>query len=1353
MGLTIDRTVRRVEPNDAIGRSQPLSAYRETAAWVLLGDPGAGKTTAFETEESATPKRALCVSARDFLTFDPEDHPEWRERTLFLDGLDEVRAGKSDARTPLDRIRHHLDRLGKPRFRLSCREADWLGKNDRQRLKSVSPDGEVVVLRLDSLTRDEVRAVVSDLLGESALSPFFTAVSERGLDSLLGNPQNLELLARVFRVSGQLPSSRWETFERASALLARETNEEHRVGGKRAPIESLLDAAGRLSAVELLSDAAGFCDSEDEATDGYFAISAYGETPRKEILAALRTRLFTAEKECCFRPAHAHLAAFLAARYLAGLIENGTPARRILVLLSGPDGAPPTPLRGLAAWLAAAAPVPRRRLIERDPVAVLIYGDIRGFTVEEKTFLLDCVGHDAPRLYESYWPVSAVEALASRDMTPLLLDLLRDPDRSRVAQSRVEVITKALRTAQAGLGPPEALLAVVEDSTYWLRVRRPALEAWVRSVADKQDRVARLRKVLVALHEGRVDDPDRELLGTLLAALYPHHLRPSEVWTHFHPPQEFLLGRFFRFWSTLAESCPHPHLAAHLDYLADEIGSLRVRLQHFSLEALPANLLARALRAHGSGLEASRLVRWLRVGLNDLGDLRADSQAHAAALQEVSDWLTANPDDRKRVVRFALQTEEFRTVENPDYYFGQMLYGSRPPDDIATWHLNEAVVADDSTRVEFHIRGLLQALADRPVDVDRLLNAARQRLKSSPDTIEFLDRNLQSTVPEWRIKMAADRLHIRTKTSQPNTKLLEEIRLHETSLRKNRAPGDLLHWIARTYYGRGLAFGRGSRDHLLRALGGDHDLTSAALSGVFDILNHRDLPTAEEILETRQQSLMSVFVLPTLTAMQDRSSENLTLLTASQWRTALACRLCFYGFSQDAKWYSECAQRHPDLVADVLVLFGRALLRTRKETFPDYFSLAHLREFASVARLATVSLLRTFPGRAESQQLENLNQLLWSGLRHLDAARFRTLIERKLESAHLTRTQRTRWLAAGLSSDPSNYLPRLSRDISDSQSRVRDLASFFAPDEPVPGLTRNLDAPALEFLVRVLGQLFEPIWEEGVQTIRTEASKCVEGLIQMLEKNGSLTATSVLARLASDGDLQKWHWRLERARETQRVARRDTGYEAPQPEAVIEALRNGEPANAADLRELVMDRFETISEETRTTNANLWKMFWNQDSKDRALQPKHENACRDALLTLLRPRLPKGCDPQPEGQYAANRRADIRVASGELNVPVEIKKNGHSGLWRAVRNQLLPRYANDPSTEGLGIYLVLWMGADRTAPLEKGERPRTPAELRERLLDSLKPDERRRVEVVVLDVTPPDESVGRGGQAPKISRK
>ena len=104
---------------------------RNRPAYVLLGDPGMGKTTAFEEEAKALGDKSLFISARDFLVSDPHGHPDWRKRTLFIDGLDEIRVGAYDARLPFDEIRRRLDQLGKPSFRLSCRVADWLGTNDR----------------------------------------------------------------------------------------------------------------------------------------------------------------------------------------------------------------------------------------------------------------------------------------------------------------------------------------------------------------------------------------------------------------------------------------------------------------------------------------------------------------------------------------------------------------------------------------------------------------------------------------------------------------------------------------------------------------------------------------------------------------------------------------------------------------------------------------------------------------------------------------------------------------------------------------------------------------------------------------------------------------------------------------------------------------------------------------------------------------------------------------------------------------------------------------------------------------------------------------------------------------------
>ena len=97
----------REPPRDS-GRQAPLTDYADTAAYVLIAEPGAGKTTAFETE--AAKQGAVCVTVRNFLRF---DKPEWRDATLFLDGLDESRAGPGGQ---ADAARRYCEEAERPRM-------------------------------------------------------------------------------------------------------------------------------------------------------------------------------------------------------------------------------------------------------------------------------------------------------------------------------------------------------------------------------------------------------------------------------------------------------------------------------------------------------------------------------------------------------------------------------------------------------------------------------------------------------------------------------------------------------------------------------------------------------------------------------------------------------------------------------------------------------------------------------------------------------------------------------------------------------------------------------------------------------------------------------------------------------------------------------------------------------------------------------------------------------------------------------------------------------------------------------------------------------------------------------------
>ena len=198
---------------------------------------------------------------------------------------------------------------------------------------------------------------------------------------------------------------------------------------------------------------------------------------------------------------------------------------------------------------------------------------------------------------------------------------------------------------------------------------------------------------------------------------------------------------------------------------------------------------------------------------------------------------------------------------------------------------------------------------------------------------------------------------------------------------------------------------------------------------------------------------------------------------------------------------------------------------------------------------------------------------------------------------------------------------------------------------------------------------------------------------------------------------------------------RDTSYHRLTIEQISQTLKGGTPANAGDLAALVMDRLSELATTIRDGNTDDWKQYWNEDSYGRPLEPKPEDSCRDTLLSDLRQRLPDGVDAQPEGQYANDKRSDMRIVFSNYQVPVEIKKDNHHELWSAMHKQLIKQYVRDPATDGYGIYLVFWFGKDTQVPPE-GKLPDSPLELQERLTATLSPEEARKISVCVIDVSP-----------------
>ena len=101
-----------------------------------------------------------------------------------------------DRRMPLDGIVTKLHGFEWPPFRLSCRWSDWLAANDKEGLREVSPDGTVTVVRLDPLSKRNIKDILAKNYGVEDADAFVAAARQLGVGRLLNNPQNLKLVAK-----------------------------------------------------------------------------------------------------------------------------------------------------------------------------------------------------------------------------------------------------------------------------------------------------------------------------------------------------------------------------------------------------------------------------------------------------------------------------------------------------------------------------------------------------------------------------------------------------------------------------------------------------------------------------------------------------------------------------------------------------------------------------------------------------------------------------------------------------------------------------------------------------------------------------------------------------------------------------------------------------------------------------------------------------------------------------------------------------------------------------------------------------------------------------------------------------
>ena len=1330
----LPRTCRELLTNEneerrQLSQSRPLAEFRDTPAYVLLGDPGLGKSTSFQMEAASDPDSEL-IGARDFITFDVNNQTNWQGKTLFIDGLDEIRVGGNDPRMPIDQIRQNLDRLGRPHFRISCRHADWL-LTDQKSLDIVSPSGDVNVLYLDQFDTNTVRNYLEQISDPNEVKDFILEAQHQGIEGLLFNPQTLNMLVDTVSEHGW-PSSRTELFEYASRSMTREFNDEHLDAKQIASDEQVLDAAGRICAVLLLSNTVGVATSHTSVSADFPDIGQIG-LPRDLARGATSTNLFRSQANHV-EFVHRHVAEFLAARCLASMIEKGFPVPRVLANMTDAKGNVVSTLRGLSAWLAVHSQIARRFLMSRDPVGVALYGEIKDFSDDERFALFQYLIQDPIQLTPTYKSAKAFSPIVS----PAMLDVLERTLRLPPDDSNAPIVRDFIFRLFAESPPVDCMrdtfFEFVRDESQPSHVKLAALIALVKYTQcySSEDSLVPLADDII---EGHISDPNDELLGELLTTLFPKWITASEVWGYFKEGNKDFIGRYSRFWiHDLIVTVSEPDLANLLDQCESRITTMSER-NTFRLRTCITRLLIRGLEVHGDDISTKRLYDWLNVGVK-LSVSGSDEWLHFGSIRQ---WIAERPHLHAEIVsEGVLRLTDERWYAT--YEVKKRLYDASVSDGFYQDCITSVTKHAKSNRSA--ARSLLEFVVwTNALDDERIRNL----LVGETELTKFVNGLIATKrLPTTEIDPSLKQTKVLTRPQRREQEQYEALKKLEPEFIRGTAPPSVLHRLAAKYFGDFHERGhKSAMERISQLVKSDASLIDAIERNLRQVATRNDLPRVDESLQLARKSKLHFLGWPLLASIalkEGNEGYDPSSWSDDQMRKALAI---YFGYAHGMYrplWYDYMIEYKPAVVAEVQILFADALLKDgRSKGDISLWQLAFDAKHKAVAELAALPLLKTFPIVANRDLLPDLEYLLIAALQYVCVSEFKEIIASKLQLKSMPTRQRARWLAAGCVLDLDKYTQNAIEFVGcgRTQSRLRDFLSFFCQQSEDYTAVNKSDLRLQEFLIHLAGPYIDPeaYATGGIVTTEMDMSWRIRRYIQDMANDPRSEATVVLDSLLQNSDLAAWHKQLERRSVDQQRIRTDHEFVVPNFTQMCEFLNNRIPTNPADLGELVISMLDEFAESVRRRDTDDWKRFWNEDGYGRPENPKSENSCTQLVLTELRYRLPESVHAELYGSYAGGTSADLKIAHENYNVPIEAKGSWHRDLWYAAKSQLMTKYTIDSATNGFGIYLVYWFGQEHTKRAPEGTVPNSASELKQLLEASLSEQERRRIFIAVVDLS------------------
>lgn len=573
-------------------RQEPVTfdEIKDKPCLILLGAPGMGKSTWFKQEEESLSEgirsaghaslwlnlrscRSEAALKRDL--FQSQAFQDWTTGDhalhLFLDSLDEFLLAEPRGLTILidELARHSMQRL---RLRILCRSGDWPADLE-ERLSQMWSQGGVEKFRLEPLSDNDVKTTAKEELKYP--DRFLRDIDDKELNAFAAKPQNLVFLIKTFEKDSELPRSRIDLYEKNLKWLCDEFNEDRLAAGETRTLtpNQAFSVACRIAYLTtfghrpsvwkgpstspeasahdlLLADISG-----EESLPGF-----HDSVTDSVIRECLATGLFESAVGSRMVWAHQMYDEFLAAKYL---IDKNLPPKRIMALLKDPEddrGRVVRVLRETASWLALMGNDKIfKAIVELDPqVCTLHHFDSDTVHKAEKRrekIVSNLLKHLNDGRLLDY-------TIDTEDLGDLRHPRLEGQLRKYIVDSSMSLSARrnALSIAQAN--EVQGLLVDILHVALNPQESHEVGRAAMRVILLEGDGLH--KAALKPLAQGSCGaDPDDELKGRALMALWPDHLTADELFAMLTPPnQRNFLGTYQ--WSFLGEHLPNNLEPSHL---------------------------------------------------------------------------------------------------------------------------------------------------------------------------------------------------------------------------------------------------------------------------------------------------------------------------------------------------------------------------------------------------------------------------------------------------------------------------------------------------------------------------------------------------------------------------------------------------------------------------------------------------------------------------------------------------------------------------------------------------------------------------------------------------------------------